>query len=231
MFGLKQKRDENIKNIDFKIDDTKKIDMPMNLEQKWDEPLPFDVLDIDAKPKERDVPETKPREVELPVFKLEETRELEPVINEPVQAGTEREDLEMLSKRIEDENRNINRRFKIITKNVNQLTLESQELIDLIKLYANTNGKFNEFIEEMHRLEERGWNFDQNIAAFYKFRVGKALADMKKQSMEVEKICRKVGFTPSNIKSILKSPIEDLISSLTGKTVEIRKSVEKRKSR
>lgn len=224
MFGLKQKRDENIKNIDFKIDDTKKIDTPMDLEQKWDEPLPFDVLDIDAKPKERDVPETKPREVELPVFKLEETGELEPVINEPVQAGTEREDLEMLSKRIEDENRNINRRFKIITKNVNQLTLESQELIDLIKLYANTNGKFNEFIEEMHRLEERGWNFDQNIAAFYKFRVGKALADMKKQSMEVEKICRKVGFTPSNIKSILKSPIEDLISSLTGKTVEIRKS-------
>jgi hypothetical protein len=76
----------------------------------------------------------------------------------------------------------------------------------------------------MHRLEEKGWRFDQNIAALYKFRVGRALAAMKKQSMSVEKICRKVGFTPSNIKAILNSPIENLVESLTERTVEVRKS-------
>jgi hypothetical protein len=47
---------------------------------------------------------------------------------------------------------------------------------------------------------------------------------MKRQATNVEKICRKVGFTPSNIKAILKSPIEDLVKSLSERTIEIKKS-------
>jgi len=184
-----------------KDENVEKIDLLTDTESKWEEPLPFEV---------GGVLETKPQETTG-------------VETEPIQTGVDRTALEELSKSIEDENRNINRRFKLITKNLSQLTLESQELIDLIKLYANMTGRFSEFIEEMRKLEERGWNFDQNIAAFYKFRVGKALAEMKKQSMNVEKICRKVGFTPSNIKAILDSPIEELVNSLTERTVEVRK--------
>ena len=211
MFGLKHKKVEDIEKIDFLKD----------IQSNWDEPLPSEDLGLpETKTQEVDAMETKTREI--PEI-LQEAREVEELKTEPIQEGTDRESLEEISKRIENENKNINRRFKMITKNVNQLTLESQELIDLIKLYASTTGRFNEFIEEMHRLEERGWKFDKNIAALYKFRVGMALANMKKQSMNIEKICRKVGFTPSNIKTILDSSIEELVKSLNGKTIEITK--------
>ncbi len=216
MFGFKQKKNE----------DLEKVDLLNDIQSKWDEPMPsFDVDTVlGTKTEETDMPDVKTKETDVSDVKFPETTEIEDLNPEPIQTGADRTAIEELSKKIENENRNINRKFKLIAKNLNQLTLESRELIDLIKLYANTNGKFSEFIEEMHSLEEKGWNFDQNIAAFYKFRVGKALADMKKQSMSVEKICRKVGFTPSNIKAILKSPIEDLVNSLSNRTVEIRKS-------
>jgi hypothetical protein len=221
MFGFK-KKNEDIKRIDFRDETPEKIDLPMDTESKWDETLPpFDVDKmLGTETRETDTMETKTEEIpEIP----KETEELEPVKTEPIQDAVNREELEEISKRIENENKNINRKFKMITKNANQLTLESQELIDLIKLYASMSGKFNEFVEEMHRLEERGWKFDKNIAALYKFRVGMALANMKKQSRNVEKICKKVGFTPSNIKTILDSSIEELVKSLNGKTIEIPK--------
>jgi hypothetical protein len=207
MFGFKQKREES----------REKIDLLNDIQSKWDEPLPFEALDV---------PDAQPQQT-AEVEKIQEPQEIpdaEISRNEPIQNGADRTAIEELSKKIEDENKTINRKFKLITKNLNQLTLESQELIDLIKLYANTDGKFSEFIEDMHNLERQGWNFDLNIAAFYKFRVGKALADMKRQATNVEKICRKVGFTPSNIKAILKSPIEDLVKSLSERTIEIKKS-------
>ena len=207
MFGFKQKKEES----------SEKIDLLNDIQSKWDEPLPFEALDVpDAQPQQTAEVEKIQEPQEIPDAEISRT--------EPTQSGVDRTAIEELSKKIEDENKTINRKFKLITKNLNQLTLESQELIDLIKLYANTNGKFSEFIEDMHNLERQGWNFDLNIAAFYKFRVGKALADMKRQATNVEKICRKVGFTPSNIKAILKSPIEDLVKSLSERTIEIKKS-------
>jgi hypothetical protein len=176
-----------------------------DIQSKWDEPLP--VFDVDTVlGTKADTMENKPQDT-MEVEKISEPQEIPEVAvstTEPTN-GADRTSIEELSKRVENENKNINRKFKLITKNLNQLTLESQELIDLIKLYANTDGKFSEFIEEMHNLERRGWDFDLNIAAFYKFRVGKALAEMKRQTRNVEKICRKVGFTPSNIKAIIKS--------------------------
>jgi len=81
-----------------------------------------------------------------------------------------------------------------------------------------------EFIEEMRRLEDRGWDFDKNIAALFKFRIGKALAEMKRQTLNVENICRKAGFTPSNIRNILESPIERLVDSLAQKKIKVKKT-------
>jgi hypothetical protein len=216
MFGLRRKKDENIEEIGFDEENPEKLDLPMESGTKFEETLP--PFDLDT------LLGTKTQAEEMPEVKTEEVQEVEPVKTEPVQTGVDKIALEELSKKIEDENRNIDRRFKLITKSVNQLTLESKELIDLIKLYASMSGKFNEFIEEMHRLEERGWKFDKNIAALYKFRVGMALANMKKQSRNVEKICKKVGFTPSNIKTILDSSIEELVKSLNGKGIEERKT-------
>jgi hypothetical protein len=229
MFGFRQKKNEDIEKFDFRDEDTEKVDMPMNTESKLDETLPAFDIDTILGTKATETMENRPEERLEISRETQETPEIpkenpepEPVEHEPTQS-VNKEELEELSKKIESENRNIDRRFKIITKNVNQLSLESQELIDLIKLYANTNDKFQEFIEDMRKLEGRGWKFDQNIAALYKFRVGMALAKMKKQSTSVEKVCRKVGFTPSNIKTILKSPIEELVNSLNDRSIIERK--------
>jgi len=143
---------------------------------------------------------------------------------ETIKTGVDKTSLEDLSKRIEEENTKISRRFNAITKNVKEFTLENPEIVELIKLYSNASDKLDEFIEEMRRLEDRGWDFDKNIAAFFKFRIGTALAEMKKNTMSVESICKKAGFTPSNIKNILESPIENLVDSLAKKKIKIKKT-------
>jgi len=224
MFGFKQKKNEDIEKFDFRDEDIERVDMPTDTESKFDETLPAFDVDAILGTKATEIMETRTEKASDISREIQETPEIprEPEKIEPVE-NVNKEELEELSKKIENENRNIDRRFKLITKNVNQLSLESQELIDLIKLYASTNDRFNNFIEDMRKLEGRGWKFDQNIAALYKFRVGMALAKMKKQSASVEKVCRKVGFTPSNIKTILKSPIEELVNSLNDRSIIERK--------
>jgi len=162
--------------------------------------------------------------------KLEKPTEFETKLGETFERGVEKlktgvdkEIIEDLSKRIEEENKKISRKFNTITKKAKTITLESPETVELIKLYANAKDRFEEYIEEMRSLEERGWDFDKNIAAFYKFRIGRALAQMKNQTMRVEKVCRDAGFTPSNIRTILESPIERLIDSLTKKKIKLKK--------
>ncbi|MDI6826236.1 MAG: hypothetical protein QMD36_03520 [Candidatus Aenigmarchaeota archaeon] len=128
--------------------------------------------------------------------------------------GTGRIELEELSQKVENELGKIDRRIKSLEKKADVITIDSQEIVDLIRLYAATNNKFQEFIDEMHRLEGRGWGIDENIAAFYKFRIGKALSNIKRQSIKVEGMCERVGFTPSKIREILDSSIEELVDSL-----------------
>lgn len=139
-----------------------------------------------------------------------------------IKTGVSKEAIENLSKKIEEENRKISRKFGAITKKSKQITLESPEIIELIKLYAKTKDKFEEFSEEMRNIDDRGWDFDNNVAAFYKFRIGRALAEMKKQTNKVENVCRNAGFTPSNIKTILESPIDRLVNSLTKKKIKLK---------
>ena len=142
---------------------------------------------------------------------------------EKLKTGADKTVIEDLSKRIEEENKRIFKKFNTITKKTKEITLESPEIIELIKLYSNVKDRFEGFTEEMRNLESKGWDFDKNIAAFYKFRVGKGLAEMKKQTMKVENVCRDAGFTPSNIRTILESPIERLIDSLTKKKIKLKK--------
>ncbi len=142
---------------------------------------------------------------------------------EKLKTGVDKEVIEGLSKRIEEENKRISRKFSTITKKAKDITLESPETIELIKLYANAKDRFEGFIEQMQSLENRGWDFDKNIAAFYKFRIGKALAEMKNQTKKVEEVCRNAGFTPSNIRTILESPIDRLVDSLTRKKINLKK--------
>ena len=162
--------------------------------------------------------------------KLEKPTEFETKIGETIEkgietikTGVEKEIIEELSKKIEEENKKISRRFDNIVKKAKEITLESPEIVELIKLYSNSRDKFEEFVEEMQELEYKGWNFDNDIAAFYKFRIGRALAEMKKQTMKVESVCRNAGFTPSNIKVILESPIERLVDSLVKKKIKTKK--------
>jgi len=143
---------------------------------------------------------------------------------EKIKTGVEKEIIEDLSKRIEEENRRISRKFNGLTKKAKEITLESPEIVDLIKLYSSSRDRFEKFVEEMQELEYKGWSFDNDIAAFHKFRVGKALAEMKKQTKNVENVCRNAGFTPSNIKVILESPIERLVDSLVRKKIKVKKT-------
>ena len=163
--------------------------------------------------------------------KLEKPMEFETKLGETLERGAEklkigvdRNIIEDLSKKIEEENSKISRKFSTIIKKTKEITLESPEVIELIKLYANANEKFEEFIEEMRDLENKGWDFDKNIAAFYKFRIGRALAEMKKQTMKVENVCRDAGFTPSNIRTILESPIDRLVDSMAKKKIKVKKT-------
>ena len=162
--------------------------------------------------------------------KLEKPAEFETKLGETLErgmeklkAGVDKTIIEDLSKRIEEENSKISRKFNSITKKAKEISLESPEVVELIRLYADANDKFEGFIEEMHDLENKGWDFDKNIAAFYKFRVGRALAEMKKQTIKVENICRTAGFTPSNIRTILESPIDKLVDSLAKKKIKVKK--------
>jgi DNA-binding transcriptional MerR regulator len=143
---------------------------------------------------------------------------------ETIKTGVDKTALEDLSKRIEEENIKISRKFNTITKNVKNITLDNPEIVELIKLYSNASDKLEEFIEEMRRIEDRGWDFDKNVAAFFKFRIGKDLAEMKKLTINVENICIRAGFTPSNIRNILESPIENLVDSLSKKKIKVKKT-------
>jgi len=163
--------------------------------------------------------------------KLEKPTEFETKLGETLERGVEKIKtgvdkaiLEDLSKKIEEENKSIFRKFNKITRKTKEITLESPEVIELIKLYSNATDKLEDFIDQMRGLESRGWDFDKNIAAFYKFRIGKALAEMKKQKKNVENVCRKAGFTPSNIRTILESPIERLVDSLMRKKIKVKKT-------
>ena len=142
---------------------------------------------------------------------------------ETVKTGIDKTTIEDLSKRIEEENKKISRKFNSITKKVKEITLESPEIVELIKLYSSSKDKFEKFIEEMQELDYKGWDFDEDIAAFHKFRVGRALAEMKKRTKNVESVCRNAGFTPSNIKIILDSPIDKLVDSLMRKKIKVKK--------
>lgn len=152
--------------------------------------------------------------------KLGETFEKEVI---KIKTGVSKESIENLSKRIEEENKKISKKINAVTRKSKEITLESPEIIELIKLYSKARDSFEEFTEEMRNIDDRGWDFDRNIAAFYKFRIGRALAEMKKQTKKVEDICRDAGFTPSNIRTILESPIEKLIDSLTRKKITLKK--------
>jgi len=207
MFGLKKKREDVIKES---------FDIPVGLDETKEE---FKSINDEFFPlsQEETKEEFKPMTEEFPPLPLEKKKEISETKEEipESKAGTDRVELEELSQEVENEVGKIERKIKTLEKKADGLTIDSQEIIDLIKLYAATNNKFQEFIDEMRKIEGRGWDIDQNIAAFYKFRVCKALSDIKRQSMKVNGMCEKVGFTPSKIKEILDSPIEELVNSMT----------------
>lgn len=123
--------------------------------------------------------------------------------------------LEELSQKIENENIKIRKKIKSLSKKSEELTLDSPEIIDLIKLYERTSKKFREFIEDMNNLEADGWEVDETVAAFYKFRIAKGLSSLKKEELNIENLCERVGFTPSKVHEILEKPTEKLIEEFS----------------
>jgi len=123
--------------------------------------------------------------------------------------------LEELSQKIENENIKTRRKIKSLSKKSQELTLDSPEIIDLIKLYERTSKKFREFIEDINNLEADGWEVDETVAAFYKFRIAKGLSSLKKEELNIENLCERVGFTPSKVHEILEKSTEALIQEFS----------------
>ena len=120
--------------------------------------------------------------------------------------------LKELCDKINEELKSIKKRFKAIGK-TDGLTLESPEMIDLLDLYVDAKNKLEEFINEVNKLELAKLPAKKTIAAVYKFRACKSLADIKKQVQKIEAVCRKAGFIPTKIHEILESRAEDLVNS------------------
>jgi hypothetical protein len=119
--------------------------------------------------------------------------------------------LKELCKKIDDELKKIKKELRRIEK-IEDLTLESPEMVNLLELYTTAKDKFQEFVDEINKLELSRLS-DKTTAAIYKFKACKALADIKKQTQRIESICEKTGLVPSKIQDIIRTRAEDLINS------------------
>jgi len=145
-----------------------------------------------------------------------ETLEVSEPVSEPKTEGkTDMLDLEELSQKIENENIKIKKKVKTFLKKSEELTLDSPEIINLIKLYEKASKKSREFVDKINKLEADGWKVDETVAAFYKFRIAKGLSSLKREESNIEKLCEKVGFTPSKIHEILEKPTEKLMEEFS----------------
>jgi hypothetical protein len=204
--------------------------MPFSLFGKKEEPEKKGMETLEKKevedlnklsPEKKIVPETPAFKSD--VFTLPETPKTEPAL-EPVKVEKEKEltfdklPLKDLCKKIDDELRRIKRELKKIEK-IGNLTLESPEIVDLLELYTAAKSKFQEFINEINKLELNRLQ-DKTSAAIYKFKACKSLAEIKEQTQKIEDLCEKTGLVPSKIQDIIRTRAEDLVNSLL---LEMRK--------
>lgn len=119
-----------------------------------------------------------------------------------------------LHNRIVNDLRDVKEKFKEITKASKELTLDSPEIVDLLDLYVDAKKKFEGFIDEINRMNLERITSRKSVAAVYKFRACKKLADLKKQIKRIDEICKKAGFIPMKVHEILHSKAEDLVNSL-----------------
>ena len=181
------------------------IDKTSELESKVEEALVKKIPEISER-----ILEPKAEEGKIP-----ESKTPKPVIGGGEEGKTDMLTLEELSQKIENENIKIKKKVKSFSKKSNELTIDSPEIINLIKLYEKASNKSREFIDQMNKFEANGWKVDETVAAFYKFRIAKALSSIKKSESDIENLCEKVGFTPSKIHEILEKPTEKLIEEFS----------------
>lgn len=210
-FGLFKKRDEwtgKIEKGETKTFEEKEVEDLKKLgslkEPTFDLKEPFPVEEI--KP-ETVIPEAEPSKVEAPA----ETMGAPPISVEKTLTFEELP-LKELCKDIKDGLKEIRDKFREIGKTDN-LTLESPEMIDLLELYVIAKDKMQEFIDKINKLELGKLTSKKTVAAIYKFRACKTLADIKKQVRKIESICKKAGFIPTKIHEILEAKAEDLVNS------------------
>ena len=222
-FGLFKKKEES-KELERKemedLNQLKTMEAPEELP-----PLPESEIAPPEVPKEEEkVPEVKEEKVELP----EVSEEIQPA---PVEIEKEVTFDELpwkeLCNRIEEELKSIRSSLRGIDK-ITQLTLDSPELVDLLDLYVASKNKFQSFIDEINRMDLSRLSSKKSMAAIYKFRACKTLADMKKQIRKIDSICKKAGFIPTKIHEIIQAKAEDLVNSFLR---ESKKTVEKKVSR
>ena len=170
------------------------------------------------------IPETE--EITEPVSEEMKEELSMPAVGERVETNIEDFPLKDLVNRANSELKNIKGRLREIG-NLNNLTLESPEMVDLLDLYAASKGKLRAFIDEVNRMDLSTLSSQKSIAAIYKFRACKTLADIKKQTKKIDDMCKKAGFLPNKVHDILTSNAEDLVNSfMKSKKVE---KVEKEK--
>jgi len=130
--------------------------------------------------------------------KLEKPTEFETKLGETLERGVEKIKTGVDKAILEDLSKKIEEENKSIFRKFNKITRKTKEIT----------------LESPEVIE---------LIKLYSNATDK-LAEMKKLKKNVEDVCRKAGFTPSNVRTILESPIERLVDSLMKKKIKVKKT-------
>jgi ElaB/YqjD/DUF883 family membrane-anchored ribosome-binding protein len=125
--------------------------------------------------------------------------------------------LKELNEKIDEELKVFRKRMKDLG-NLTRVSLESQEMIELMDLYTEAMDKLNQFVEEINRMDLSNLSSKKTFAAIYKFRACKGLSEIKREIRKMESICKKAGFVPAKIQEILSTNAENLIDGFLRKS-------------
>jgi hypothetical protein len=136
--------------------------------------------------------------------------------------------LKELIGKIDLELRNIKENMRGLGK-LEEITLDSPEMVSLLDLYIYSKNKLQEFTNEINKMDLTTLGTQRTIAAIYKFRACKVLSEIKKQTQKIDDVCRDAGFIPTRIHEILSMKAEDLVNSFLREKPQ-EKRIEERKT-
>jgi hypothetical protein len=223
----------------FKKEEVKELDDLENIKSQDLEPFKFPeepTGESSLKTAESEQPE-EPEEIEeendMPSMSLSskienKIEELAPELQARPETTIDDFPLKELIGKIDTELRNIKDNLRDLGK-LEEITLDSPEMVSLLDLYIYSKSKLQEFTDEINKMDLTTLGAQRTIAAIYKFRACKVLSEIKKQIQRIDDVCRDAGFIPTRIHEILSMKAEDLVNSFLREKPQ-EKRIEERKA-